>query len=178
LTFTENFIDVKTYLDFIRKYCKNISECNLEVQKIEELDNLIIHKDIIENGLKIGKLLFEKLKLEGDIVWLGAKVNSKYPFDIKIGETGISLKEDSYILKNPSFADYLNAIVQPKISFRNIHVFRHFAQNEFNIWFNYSLNKLKEKVSCQNARVNSTKNRVMKNQKTLSCSFNLNRKNN
>jgi len=33
-------------------------------------------------------------------------------------------------------------------------------------------------VSCQNARVNSTKNRVMKNQKTLSCSFNLNRKNN
>ena len=29
-------------------------------------------------------------------------------------------------------------------------------------------------VSCQNARVNSTKNRVMKNQKTLSCSFNLN----
>jgi len=28
-------------------------------------------------------------------------------------------------------------------------------------------------VSCQNARVNSTKNRVMKNQKTLSCSFNL-----
>ena len=145
MTFTENFIDVKTYLDFIRKYCKNISECNLEVQKIEELDNLIIHKDIIENGLKIGKLLFEKLKLDGDIVWLGAKVNSKYPFDIKIGETGISLKEDSYILKNPSFADYLNAIVQPKISFRNIHVFRHFAQNEFNIWFNYSLNKLKEK---------------------------------
>ena len=117
----------------------------MEVQKIEELDNLIIHKDIIENGLKIGKLLFEKLKLDGDIVWLGAKVNSKYPFDIKIGETGISLKEDSYILKNPSFADYLNAIVQPKISFRNIHVFRHFAQNEFNIWFNYSLNKLKEK---------------------------------
>jgi len=37
---------------------------------------------------------------------------------------------------------------------------------------------IKNAVSCQNARVNSTKNRVMKNQKTLSCSFNLNRKNN
>jgi len=37
---------------------------------------------------------------------------------------------------------------------------------------------LEKIVSCQNARVNSTKNRVMKNQKTLSCSFNLNRKNN
>jgi len=38
--------------------------------------------------------------------------------------------------------------------------------------------KKENDVSCQNARVNSTKNRVMKNQKTLSCSFNLNRKNN
>ena len=40
------------------------------------------------------------------------------------------------------------------------------------------LYKIGKIVSCQNARVNSTKNRVMKNQKTLSCSFNLNRKNN
>ncbi len=127
LTFTENFIDVKTYLDFIRKYCKNISECNLEVQKIEELDSLIIHKDIIENGLKLGKLLFEKLKLDGDIVWLGAKVKSKYPFDIKIGETGISLKEDSQILNNPSFTNCLNALFQSEIPFKNIHLFSKYA---------------------------------------------------
>jgi len=142
LTFTEDLIDVKSYLDFIRKYCKNINECNLEVQKIEELDSLIIHKDIIKNGLKLGKLLFEKLNLDGDIYWLGAKVNSKYPFDIQIGETGISLKEDSYILKNPSFADYLNALVQPAQSFKNIHVFRKFSPIEFKEWFDYTYKKL------------------------------------
>jgi len=131
LTFTEELIDVKTYLDFIRQYCKNVDECNSEIQKIEELADFVIHKDLINNGLKLGKLLYEKLKLDGDIYWLGSKVKSKYPYDIKIGETGISLKEDSYILKNPSFADYLNTLVQPTEPFKNVHVFRKFAPIEF-----------------------------------------------
>ena len=89
LKFEEDLIDVKTYLEFIRKYCTNINECNDEIQKIEELDDFIIHKDTIENGLKLGKLLYDKLKLDGDISWLGAKVKSKYPFDIQIGIAGI-----------------------------------------------------------------------------------------
>ena len=149
LTFTEKLIDVKKYLDFIRKYCKNVNECNSEIQKIEELDDFVIHKDIIENGLKLGKLLYEKLNLNGDIYWLGSKVKSKYPFDIKIGETGISLKEDSYIIKNPSFADYLNALVQPSIPFKNIHVFREFASIEFKNWYEYTYKKLFEEFTNQ-----------------------------
>lgn len=147
LTFTEETIDVKTYLDFIRKYCKNINECNIEIQKIEELKNFVIHKNIIKNGLALGKLFYDTLKLDGDIYWLGANVNSKYPFDIKIGETGISLKEDSYILKNPSFASYLNALVQPKTPFRTVHVFRMFASIEFTNWYNYVYNTLFEIIS-------------------------------
>ena len=142
LTFKDELIDVKTYLSFIRKYCKNVNECNSEIQKIEELDDFVIHKDIIRNGLKLGQLLFEKLNLDGDIYWLGAKVKSKYPFDIKIGEVGISLKEDSYIIKNPSFADYLNALVQPSQSFSKVHVFRKFAPNEFKMWYEYTYKKL------------------------------------
>lgn len=142
LTFTEELIDVKTYLDFIRKYCKNVDECNSEIRKIEELDDLVIHKGIIKNGLMLGKLLYEKLHLDGDIFWLGAKVNSKYPYDIKIGDIGISLKEDSYILKNPSFANYLNALVRPSERFKNVHVFRKFAPTEFNNWYNYTYQRL------------------------------------
>ena len=88
LKFAENLIDVKTYLEFIRKYCTNINECNSEIQKIEERDDFVIHKDIIKNGLELEKLLYEKLNLDGDIFWLGSKVNSKYPYDIKISETG------------------------------------------------------------------------------------------
>jgi hypothetical protein len=147
LTFTEDTIDVKTYLDFIRKYCLNVNECNSEIQKIEELNDFVIHKSIIKNGLTLGKLLFEKLNLEGDIYWLGASVHSKYPFDLKIGNTGISLKEDSYILKNPSFASYLNALVQPSKPFRTVHVFRHFAQTEFSNWFRYTYKMLFEEFN-------------------------------
>lgn len=147
LTFTEETIDVKTYLEFIRKYCKNVNECNSEIQKIEEIDDWVIHKSIISNGLTLGKLLFEKLKLEGEIYWLGSSVHSKYPFDIKIGDTGISLKEDSYILKNPSFASYLNALVQPKTPFKTVHVFRHFAPTEFSEWFTYTYEKLFEEFN-------------------------------
>ncbi len=144
LTFTEDTIDVKTYLEFIKKYCKNVNECNSEIQKIEELDDFVIHKSIIKNGLTLGNLLYEKLKLEGEIYWLGSNVHSKYPFDIKIGETGISLKEDSYILKNPSFSSYLNALVQPKVPFKTVHVFRYFAPTEFTNWFDYTCEKLFE----------------------------------
>lgn len=142
LTFTENTIDVKTYLEFIRKYCKNVNECNSEIKKIEELEDFVIHKSIIKNGLTLGKLLYEKLKLEGKIYWLGSNVHSKYPFDIKIGAMGISLKEDSNILKNPSFASYLNALVQPKTPFKAVHVFLFFAPTEFSNWFGYTYKKL------------------------------------
>jgi frataxin-like iron-binding protein CyaY len=142
LTFTEDNLDIKTYLDFIRKYCKNVNECNSEIQKIEEIEDFVVHKGIIKNGLNLGKLLYEKLNLDGDIYWLGSSVNSKYPYDIKIGDTGISLKEDSYILKNPSFANYLNALVQPDQPFKNVHVFRKFAGAEFNNWYNYTYKKL------------------------------------
>ncbi len=144
LKFATDMIDVKSYIDFIRKYCKNINECDSEIKKIESLPDFKIHKSIIDNGVRLGRMLYVKLNLEGEIVWLGSEVKSKYPFDIKIGEIGISLKEDSHILKNPSFADYLNALTQPKIPFKEIHVFRKFAEKEFEKWFCYSYRKLKE----------------------------------
>lgn len=144
LKFVTDELDIKSYIDFIRKYCININECDAEIQKIEKLPDFKIHQSIIDNGLRLGKMIYEKLKLKGDIVWLGAEVKSKYPFDIKIGDVGISLKEDSYILKNPSLADYLNALVQPEIPFKEIHIFRHFASKEFQSWFNYTLNNLKK----------------------------------
>lgn len=115
IKFAENLINVKTYVDFIKKYCKNVDEDNPEIKKFEEIPDLTIHKDIIENGMKLGKLLFEKVKLDGDIFWLSSKVHLEYPFDIKIGNVDISLKENSLILKNPSLFSYLNALIQPDI---------------------------------------------------------------
>ncbi len=137
-------IDVETFVTLIRKYCVNIDECNSEIEKIQHLKDFKIYDSIIDNGVKLGELVFDKLKFEGDISWVGSKVKSKYPFDIMIGDKGIALKEDSFILKNPSFADYLNALIQPESKFKNVHFFRKFANNEFNTWFDYAFNKLKE----------------------------------
>lgn len=137
-----DLVEVKSYLDFIRKHCSNIDDHNEEVIKIEQEGSLIVHKDIIENGINLGKLIHENLNLEGDICWVGSEVKSKYPFDITVGAVGISLKEDSYILKNPSFADYLNALTQPKQPLQAVHVFRQFASQEFTDWFDYSYGKL------------------------------------
>lgn len=46
LKFATNVIDVNLYLDLIRKYCKNVNECNLEIQKIEVSPDFIVYKDI------------------------------------------------------------------------------------------------------------------------------------
>ncbi len=137
-------IDVETFINLIRQYCINIDECNSEIEKIKQLKDFKIYDSIIDNGVKLGELIFAKLKFEGDITWVGSKVKSKYPFDIMIGDKGIALKEDSFILKNPSFADYLNALIQPESKFKNVHVFRKFANKEFNTWFDYAFNKLKD----------------------------------
>jgi hypothetical protein len=142
--YTDEFLKVKFFLDYILEYITNREECNSEFKKIEQESDILTHKNIIENGITLGKLIYQKLKLDGNIVWLGAKVHSKYPFDMKIGEIGISLKEDSHILKNPSFSDYLNALVQPTPKLKEVHVFRKFAPTEFNTWFNYTFKKLKE----------------------------------
>ncbi len=60
------------------------------------------------------------------------------------------MKEDSYILKNPSFASYLNALVQPKTAFKPVHVFRFFAPTEFAKWFDYTYQKLFEEFDKHN----------------------------
>jgi hypothetical protein len=142
------------FLNMVEGFCENIQEYNVELNKLKSIrsfnDSQIA---IIKNGFILGNCIYKELKPEGKICWTGKHVGSKYPYDITINDTGFSLKEDSYILKNPAFSDYLNALVQPKKPFKNIHVFRRFAPNEFNKWFNYAYSKLIEKA--RNLRNNS-----------------------
>jgi site-specific DNA-methyltransferase (adenine-specific) len=143
-TLSEDQIDVKTFLELLNKHCDNFNKFDTDIKKIQDINDFAIHREIINNGIKLGKLISQKLDLNGEILWVGSKVKETYPFDMKIGSVGISLKEESYIIKNPSFADYLNALVQPLEPFRHIHVFRKFAQTEFNKWYKYTYNRLVE----------------------------------
>ncbi len=77
------------FIILIRQYCKNIDECNSELEKIERIIDITDYESIMGNGVKLGELLYEKIKFEGDIIWVGSKVKSTYPFDIMIDNTGI-----------------------------------------------------------------------------------------
>lgn len=134
---------VNNFVNLIKKYCVNINENIGELNKIKDIHKFdSIQLDIIENGIILGGYLYDKLNLKGEIKWIGSEVKNEIPADISVDEIGISLKENSHILKNPAFADYLNALTSPDISFKNVHVFRLFAQKELNDWFKYSFNKL------------------------------------
>lgn len=142
-----NKLNPDLFLSMVKDFCGNVQEYNIELNKIKAIKNFNKSQNaIIKNGFILGNYIHKKLKPEGTICWTGKQVGSEYPYDITIDDIGFSLKEDSYILKNPAFSDYLNALVQPKEPFKNIHVFRFFAPNEFKKWFDYAYSKLIEKT--------------------------------
>ena len=128
------------FVNKLKKCIINSTEVELEINKILEID-ISIHKNIISNGFTLGRRLIELFKKVESVKWVGANVGMQYPFDIIVNGEGISLKEDSYILKNPAFSDYLNSLTQINPPFSTIHVFRHFAPELFEKWFQYTLSK-------------------------------------
>lgn len=141
-------ISIKDYVEHLKYILKNYSKVSYELNKLYELDNDKWKEciGILVNGYKIGESIRNSIRLNGDIVWMGADVNYQYPFDLMIGDFGISLKEHSYILKNPALSDYINSLTQFNPPFKTIHIFRHFAHDLFEEWFNYTLKRLFEKT--------------------------------
>lgn len=131
------------FIELILKYCSNSIDFPSEIDKINKESFTSAENAIIRNGIELGKLIYENIAIDGKILWLGPINRNEYPSDIFIGNIQISLKEESFILKNPSFAEYLNALVSPKEPFKTIHIFRKFATTEFDKWFVYTFTKLK-----------------------------------
>jgi len=144
---TINNVSPIEFIALAERYCENIKDNRSELNKIKFL-KMFNSSEInsIKNGLMLGFYIHHKLIPMGKIYWTGRKVGLEYPFDMGVGNIGFSLKESSFILKNPAFSDYLNALIQPEKPFKTIHVFRHFAQDEFKRWFEYTYSKLKAKA--------------------------------
>lgn len=138
-----NSLTPKKFIKLIKEFCSNILDYPLELEKLDKSNFTKEEILIIKNGLELGEQILLKLKPTGKILWLGPQNISDYPSDISIGNTEISLKEASYILKNPSFGEYLNALTSPEVPFKTVHVFRQFAKPEFDNWFDYTFSKLK-----------------------------------
>lgn len=98
-------------------------------------------RDIIDNGYKLAKKIFENpefnIKKDDKIEWLGFQTQKGDPIDIKIGDYGFSLKEDSFILKNMGLYSLLNYLTGGNYQ-RGLHIFSTFANAEYDAWFCYT----------------------------------------
>lgn len=137
------FMNPNIFCSMILKYCKNVQKFSSEIKRVKSLDKFDSEQQkIITNGIILGKELSNYINNSDNIVWEGPS-KSIYPFDIRVNGIGISLKEDSYILKNPAFSDYLNALIG-KEKYKRVHVFREFANDDLEDLFQYCFLKLKE----------------------------------
>lgn len=134
-------ISAEEYLFHLKNNLVNYDDCTYELNKI---DSLTDHKSILANGYNIGEAIRESKGLNGPIRWTGSAVKFAYPFDIIIGDYGVSLKEHSYILKNPALSEYINSLTQVDPPLKTVHIFRYFAPQLFEEWFSYTLRHLFE----------------------------------
>jgi len=135
-------ISPNSYIDYLSKTLSNFSDVKQEMDKISILDTLHEHNSILKNGFDLGQKIKDKRPKINKIIWLGSYVGMEYPFDLMIDDLGISLKEHSDIIKNPALSDYLNSLTQVNPPFKTIHIFRHFAADLFEDWFQYTFSKL------------------------------------
>lgn len=100
-------------------------------------------QDIIKNSSNLANTIKEsnyfKIEENDEIKWLGSERKID-PIDVKIGEYGFSLKEDSFILRNMGLSNFINVLTGKNYE-KGVHVFETFAKSEYKKWFNYSFNK-------------------------------------
>ncbi|AFY60296.1 hypothetical protein [Synechococcus sp. PCC 6312] len=131
-------------------YCNNITCYSTQISRITNQD-IYEYQNSITNGLILGRYIVDKLnqkqqilQTSDPILWLGPQTQSQCPFDIKVGQIGFSIKEDSFILKNPGFNNYINDLTQIQPRFKKgLHIFRYFSHKELEEWFRYCYVKLK-----------------------------------
>jgi hypothetical protein len=133
--------DPKSYSDFLLDTVQNSHEVISEIRKIQELKDFHGYESILSNGISLGEKILRKTGLNKKISWLGGSVKMEYPFDLLVDGKGISLKEHSYILKNPALSSYVNSLTQITPPFRTIHIFRDFSKENFESWFKYTFGK-------------------------------------
>lgn len=129
---------------------KNDSVVQNQLQKINQISNFSDDlKQIIDNGIKLGNLIFSKqefnFKSNLQIEWKGCYEDDNI-IDIVINQYLFSLKEESFILKNMGLYQYINLITDTNKE-RGLHIFKEYAFSEFQEWFNITWQKLLEYLS-------------------------------
>ena len=106
-------------------------------------------KQIVDNGYQLGQAIISNKKFnikKGDaIYWLGNNTQKDDPVDIKVGQYGFSLKEESFILENMGLYKLLNCYTGS--NYKKRHIFKDYAPKEYDDWFRISWNEMIDYVS-------------------------------
>lgn len=111
---------------------------------ISSAQNIIIEKtftrelkDIILNGIKLGKSIYSSpefiIDANDTIIWEGSNTQKDDPIDIRIGKYAFSLKEESFILENMGLYKLLNCYTGS--TYKRRHIFSDYARTEYSNWF-------------------------------------------
>ena len=131
----------KTFIDTILKVVNNDVGNAINIANLKKFNDSLLK--VISNGFKLGNYIYNCNKFifneNDEIIWTGT-FNKKYGvIDLIVGKYFFSLKEESFILKNMSLNNLLNALTNKHLT-NSINVFTKFANHEFNEWFKYSWN--------------------------------------
>ena len=113
---------------------------DLTIAMIAEDKNVFNEKElaVIKNALNLGKAIKNKFKINSKpkISWVGCHTQSDSPVDLVINNYKFSLKEESFILENMGLYKLLNILLNTDQYSTGMHVFKEFAKDEFENWFN------------------------------------------
>lgn len=140
-----SFFNKKDLSDITPEYfyeicTKNIDmPCKLTMQMIA-LDSDVFNErelNIIKNAIKLGNLIKENINIKTNpkIMWVGCDTQSNTPIDLIIDQYKFSLKEESFILENMGLYKLLNILLSTDKYSTGMHVFKEFANDEFENWF-------------------------------------------
>lgn len=121
----------------------SIENFSLKTTKISTNPNNFsqIELSIIKNGFFLGKQLKSKLDIStsknNKISWCGNLKDDL--IDLSVNGYKISLKENSYILRNIGLYQLLNFVTNTNNFNRGLHIFKRFSPKEFENWFYQSI---------------------------------------
>ncbi|MBR2922918.1 MAG: hypothetical protein IKC10_06340 [Alphaproteobacteria bacterium] len=123
----------------------NIKNFDLKTTKISNDTKFFSATEFqtIQNGMFLGNQIKNKLHIgtsNNKIIWCGNEKNNL--IDLQINQHSLSLKENSYILKNIGLYQLLNFITNSNTFNRGLHIFKQFSPIEFEKWFNTSIKEL------------------------------------
>ncbi len=108
------------------------------------------YTSIIKNGINLGQAICNhpnfNISNKPSLIWCGYNIQKSDPVDIYIDNYGFSLKEDSYILKNMGFYEFLNSMTGSQFK-KGLNIYTTYAPEEYEEWFKTTWELLIEKLT-------------------------------